>query len=383
MMILSIAANLLFLMVMGLLLVFQKSTLKHLLLQHFTDHREKFSQQQVIQSETLQSSLRDHLKMIQGQLVQTLNMSSENLNKRVDDLTQETKTHLKNISEQVEKRLSEGFEKTTATFGDVLKRLALIDQAQEKITELSKNIVGLEDILNDKRSRGAFGEIQLATLVQNVLPQTHYAFQHGFSNHRRADCALFMPAPTGTIAIDSKFPLENYQKMTNIQLADSDRKLAEQQFKIDVRKHIIDISSKYIISGETAEGAIMFIPAEAIFSEIHSNYPELVLFAQNKKVWLTSPTTMMAILTTAHAVLKDAATREQVHLIQKHLALLGEDFKRFQKRMDNLSKHITKVHDDVGEIHTSANKITKRFDKIDQVELEYDTKPALKSEAGE
>jgi DNA recombination protein RmuC len=284
-------------------------------------------------------------------------------------LTHTTDERLKEISGQVEQRLAAGFEKTTATFTDIIKRLALIDEAQKKITELSTNVMSLQEILADKRSRGAFGEVQLTALLRNVLPEAHFAVQHSLENGKRADCILFLPEPTGNIVIDAKFPLENYRRMLDKHITELDRRAAEQQFRIDIRKHIQDIAEKYIIPGVTADGAMMFIPAEAIFAEIHANYPDLVEESQRARVWLVSPTTMMAILTTARAVLKDAATRKQVNIIQEHLRFLAKDFDRFQKRMDNLAKHIVQAHDDVKDVQISAEKITNRFGKIEKVEI--------------
>lgn len=295
---------------------------------------------------------------------------SNDLGKRVDHLTQTTDLRLKEINQQVEKRLADGFEKTNQTFNDVIKRLALIDAAQKKITELSNNVVNLQEILTDRRSRGAFGEVQLTALIRNVMPESSFSLQHTLSNGKRVDCILFLPEPTGNITIDAKFPLENFKVLIDSSSTELEKKNAEQLFKMDIRKHIQDISEKYIIPGETADGAIMFIPAEAVFAEIHARYFDLVETAHRAKVWLVSPTTMMAILTTSRAVLKDAATRQQLHIIQKHLHLLATDFERFQKRMDNLARHIEQAHTDVNEVHTSAKKITQRFQQIEKVELE-------------
>ena len=266
--------------------------------------------------------------------------------------------------------MSDGFEKTTQTFTDVIKRLAMIDAAQQKITELSTNVVSLQEILNDKRSRGAFGEVQLASLIRNVLPEKHFAFQYSFKNNARADCVLFLPEPTGNIAIDAKFPLENYRLLSDNTLSDSERNQAKTKFKIDIRKHIQDIAEKYIIPGETTDGAVMFIPAEAIFAEIHAQHQDLVDASHKAKVWMVSPTTMMAILTTARAVLKDTATRAQLNIIQEHLARLATDFSRFQERMDGVAKHIAKAHSEVDQVHISAKKISSRFGQIEKVELD-------------
>jgi DNA recombination protein RmuC len=303
------------------------------------------------------------------ELAKTLAQSSEQMSKRIDGLTQATDNRLQEISGQVEKRLAEGFEKTTKTFSDILQRLALIDDAQKKITELSTNVVSLQEVLNDKRSRGAFGEVQLNSLIRNVLPEQSFKLQHTLSNGKIADCVLFLPKPTGNVVVDSKFPLENYRKMVDFETHEVERKSAMRQFKMDIKKHINDISDKYLIDNETADGAIMFIPAEAIFAEIHGHQSDLVEYANKKRVWLTSPTTLMAILTTARSVLKDEATRQQIHIIQAHLSDLAQDFNRFKARFANLARHIDQAATDVKQIHTSADKISNRFEKIEQVDL--------------
>ncbi|MES2141965.1 MAG: DNA recombination protein RmuC [Pseudomonadota bacterium] len=317
-------------------------------------YRQQFDQHQL-----------GNLKLLQDSIQQGL----QSINQRMDKLTENTQEKLQGISGQVEKRLFDGFAQTTATFTDVIKRLALIDEAQKRITELSNNVVSLQHILVDKRSRGVFGEVQLNDLIKNVLPAAHFSLQHTLSNGKRVDCLLLLPPPTGSIAIDAKFPLEGFKKLTDQNLPKSEQRAATAQFRKDIRHHIQSVSSKYIISGETSEGALLFIPAEAIFAEIHAHYYDLVEEAHRQHVWLVSPTTMMAILTTARAVLKDAATHEQIHLIQEHLTVLAQDFSRFRKRMDNLSDHIQQAHTDIQEAKTSADKITSRFEKIEKVEL--------------
>ncbi len=359
----------------------QQSTLslfKEDLLGNLQRTQQLNQQAQLDLRDKLIEELRQTVRLMREEITNTLTNNSKDMVERMNNLTQSTDERLKSISGQVEKRLNEGFEKTTQTFNDVLKRLALIDDAQKKITELSSNVVSLQQVLADKRSRGAFGEVQLNSLVQNVLPESHYQIQATLSNGKIADCLLKLPEPTGHLAIDAKFPLESYQKMTDFERSELERQSAAKQFKQDVKKHINDIAEKYIIQNETASGAMMFIPAEAIFAEIHGHFPELVELAHKAKVWMVSPTTMMAILTTASAVIKDEATRKQVHIIQEHLGALSEDFGRFKTRMDNLSKHIGQVSKDVKEIHTSADKITKRFVKIEKVELlEADDKPQV------
>lgn len=331
---------------------------------------EKITKEQLTTQTLVNDSIQKHMRDVREQIGHSFTNHANSLTKHLQSLTTEIRSHLHALTEQVNNRLSEGFEKTSTTFIDIVKRLAIIDEAQKKITELSEHVVSLQDILVDKKARGAFGEVQLASLIANVLPTTNYSLQYTLSNQKRADCILFLPEPTGNIVIDAKFPLENYQKLINTPQQSIERKSHAQQLRQDLQKHIKDIAEKYIIPNETADSAVMFIPAESIFAEIHSNYPEIIALSQKLKVWLVSPSTLMAVLTTARAVLKDDATRKQVHIIQKHLQSLAEDFKRFEKRMDKLSKHIDLAHQDVNDVNTSAKKITQRFHKIESVQIE-------------
>ncbi len=351
-------------------LVASFSELREELRQILADHNTKFEQRQNEAIKSLLESLQSGMTNIQKQVGEYLTRNSDEIGKKMVGLTEKTDQRLKEISGQVEKRLADGFEKTNATFADVLKRLALIDEAQKKITELSTNVVGLQEILADKSSRGAFGEVQLHSLVRNILAEADYQLQYTLPNDKIADCVLFLPEPTGMLAIDSKFPLEAYRRMTDIDASEIERKAAEKQFKRDIQKHIKDISSKYILPGTTSDGAVMFIPAEAVFAEIQAHHSDLVDKAHAARVWMVSPTTLWAIVNTARAVIKDAATREQVHIIQEHLRYLAEDFDRFQNRMDKLAVHIKQAHDDVDNVNKSAKKISSRFEKIERVELE-------------
>lgn len=292
----------------------------------------------------------------------TLSLSIESLSKAVDN-------RLEQIGGKVSERLDEGFKKTNQTFVDVMARLATIDEAQKKIDGLTTNVVSLQELLGDKRSRGAFGEVQLEALVRNVLPVNSYAMQHTFENGTRADCALFLPEPTGTVAVDSKFPLENYHRMFDSKLPEAEQLLAEKQFKLDVKKHVDDIAKKYIISNVTSDGAVMFIPAEAVFAELHAYHQDVIEYAMNKRVWVVSPTTLMAVLNTARAVLKDVETRKQVHVIKEELAKLSKDFGRFDQRMKKLADNIRQAHENAQDVHISSQKITQRFAKIERVEL--------------
>lgn len=341
----------------------------HQISEQLSTHKQQFDQNQHKAIDQLVDHLNKTSLTNRQELASTLAQSSDQMAKRIDELTTSTDKRLQDISDQVEKRLADGFDKTTKTFNDIVQRLALIDDAQKKITELSTNVVSLQQVLADKRSRGAFGEVQLNALIRNVMPEQHFSLQHTLSNGKIADCVLFLPAPTGNVVIDSKFPLESYRKMSDIEQGPLERKAAGRQFKVDIKKHINDISDKYLIEKETSAGALMFIPAEAIFAEIHAHHGDLVDYANKKRVWIASPTTLMAILTTARSVLKDEATRQQVHIIQEHLSELGQDFNRFKTRFSNLAKHIDQAATDVKQIHTTAHKISTRFEKIEQVEL--------------
>lgn len=331
--------------------------------------RSKFDKNQLENLKHIIDSLQKGTSEIRNQISEVLKNNTQILDARLHKLTDDTNTRLNEINNRVEKRLAESFEKTTATFTDVVKRLALIDEAQKNITKLSGDVVSLKEILADKRSRGAFGEVQLESLIRNVLAEKTFAFQHTLSNSKRADCVLFLPEPTGNIVIDAKFPLENFQRLADFNLPESERLQAQKQFRNDIYKHIHDIAEKYIIEGETSTGAIMFIPAEAIFAEIHAHHPDIVETSHRANVWMVSPTTMMAVLTTVKAVLKDAATRQQAHLIREHLLRLKDEFERFQERMTKLAQHVKQAHDDIQDVHTTSKKITNQFSKIEKVEL--------------
>jgi DNA recombination protein RmuC len=331
---------------------------------------EVIEQKQRLLSDSLREGLGENQKRIADSVQLSLKNTTDTLNQRFAELSQMAERRLDTISGKVDERLSQGFEKTQKVFADVLTRLAVIDKAQERIAELSENVVSLQDVLADKRARGAFGEIQLHQLVRQALPDSAYELQATLSNGRRADCLLKLPEPVGNMVIDAKFPLENYQASVDPERPESERRQATSQFKQDVRKHILDIAERYILPGETTDAAMMFMPSEAIFAELHARHPDLVALAHQRHVWMASPTTMMAILTTIASALKDAETREQVHIIQQHLAELAKDFERFGQRFDKLATHIRQANEDTQQIHVSAKKISQRFSRIEQVDLE-------------
>ena len=319
--------------------------------------------------EKLHITLAEQGKAEQELIQSTMRNATLQLTASIETLTKSVDGRLEQIGGKVSERLDEGFKKTNQTFMDVMARLATIDEAQKKIDGLTTNVVSLQELLGDKRSRGAFGEVQLEALVRNVLPVNSFAMQYTFENGTRADCALFLPEPTGTVAVDSKFPLENYHRMLDNKLTEAEKLLAEKQFKLDVKKHVDDIANKYIISNVTSDGAVMFIPAEAVFAELHAYHADVIEYAMNKRVWVVSPTTLMAVLNTARAVLKDVETRKQVHVIKEELGKLSKDFGRFDLRMKKLADNIRQAHENAQDVHISSQKITQRFAQIERVEL--------------
>lgn len=319
--------------------------------------------------EKLHTTLAEQGKSQQSIVNDTMLKATTTLTQSIESLSKVVDARLEEIGGKVSERLEEGFKKTNETFVSVMQRLATIDEAQKKIDGLSTNMVSLQELLGDKKSRGAYGEVQLEGLIRNVLPEQSFKMQHSFENGTRVDCALFLPEPTGTVAVDSKFPLENYHRMFDTDLSGVEQAAAGKQFKVDVKRHVDDIATKYIIPNETSDGAVMFIPAEAVFAEIHAYHPDVVDYAMNKRVWVVSPTTLMAVLNTARAVLKDVEMRKQVHIIKDELGKLGKDFSRFDVRMKKLADHIRQANDDAQDVHTSSQKISKTFARIERVEL--------------
>ena len=297
---------------------------------------------------------------------------SNNLKKDFESLNDRMEQRLILINEKVNARLDENFEKTNKTFTNVLERLSKIDEAQKKIDSLSTEIVSLQSVLTDKKTRGIFGEVNLNYILTSIFGEKNdriYEIQYKLPNGYIADSILHAPEPLGNICIDSKFPLENYEKMTNKNLSKEERDMATKLFKIDVKKHIEAISSKYIIAGVTANQAILFLPAEAIFAEINAYHPDLLKEAYNKHVWITSPTTLMSTLTTLAMIIKNMERDKYAKVIQVELNKLAIDFQRYKERWDKLSRSIDTVSKDVKDIHVTTEKITKRFDSINQVEI--------------
>lgn len=298
---------------------------------------------------------------------------SKNLTDDFDKLNDKIEKRLDNINNKVNERLDVNFEKTNKTFNNVIERLSKIDEAQKKIDTLSTDIVSLQAILTDKKSRGTFGEVNLKHILSSVFGENNeliYKMQYTFSGGTIADAVLFAPEPLGTIVIDSKFPLENYQNMVDKNISKSEREGYEKLFKNDMKKHINDISEKYILHGETADQAIMFLPAEAIFAELNAYHSDIIEYAYKKKVWVVSPTTLISTLTVIQMVLKNIERDKYTSVIHDELNKLGLEFGRYRDRWDKLSRSIQSVNKDVEQLNVTSDKIAKRFDSISGVELD-------------
>ncbi len=277
-----------------------------------------------------------------------------------------------NINKKVHERIDQNFEKTNKTFNDVITRLSKIDEAQKKIDNLSTDILSLESVLTDKKTRGIFGEVNLNNILANVFGDKNdklYKLQYHLPNDTIADSVIFAPNPLGLIAIDSKFPLENYRIMVDKSASEMERNVAYKQFKADVKKHIDAISSKYIIPNVTSDSAMMFIPAEAIFAEINAYHTDLIDYAYKRRVWLVSPTTLISTLTMILMVIQNMERDKYANIIHEELNKLGLEFGRFKDRFDKLSRSIQTVNKDVENFQVTTDKIKKRFDSINNVEV--------------
>lgn len=321
--------------------------------------------------QTLEINTMKELQSFKDDLNKSLHSDFEHLNEQVEK-------RLLAVNEQVNLRLDQNFEKTNKTFTNVIERLSKIDEAQKKIDILSSDIISLQSILTDKKTRGIYGEVHLKHLMSNIFGEkndTIYRLQYPLPNGTIVDCILFAPSPLGTIGIDSKFPLEHYQKMVDRKLSKEERLIAEKQFKLDVKKHIDAIADKYIIEGVTSRQAIMFLPAEAIFAEINAYHQDLVDYAYRRRVFITSPTTLISTLTVIQMIIKNMEKDKYTSIIHEELNKLGLEFARYRERWDKLSKSIQIVNKDVENVSITTDKISKKFTSINQVDIK-----ALKEE---
>lgn len=297
---------------------------------------------------------------------------SHSLNEDFSKLNEQVERRLLAVNEKVNERLDQNFEKTNKTFMNVIERLSKIDEAQKKIETLSTDIVSLQSILTDKKTRGIFGEVNLKHILSSVFGEKNdsiYRLQYTLSTGVIADCVLFAPEPLGTIAIDSKFPLEHYQMMVDKKLSVEMRENYEKMFKQDMKKHIDAISNKYIIPGETSDQAILFLPAEAIFAEVNAYHSDIIEYAYKKRVWITSPTTLISTLTVIEMIIKNMERDKYTSVIHEELNKLGLEFARYRERWDKLARSIQTVNKDVENVSITTEKISKKFDSINKVEV--------------
>jgi len=307
------------------------------------------------------SQLAESQAASQAQLAERMQAQERALARAVEE-------RLAALAKRMDDGLQQASHRQATTMHDLRERLAVIDAAQKNITELSAQVVSLQDILSNKQARGAFGEIQLADIVTAMLPPSAYRFQAALGDGRRVDCLLELPNPPGSIAVDAKFPLESYHLLRNAR-GEAERLAAARAFSAAILKHVRDIGEKYIVPGETAESALMFLPSEAIYAELHANFPDVVEKSFRAKVWIVSPTTLMATLNTVRAVLKDARMREQAGLIQKEVRTLLDDITRLDERVAALDKHFGQASEDIRQIRISTDKVSKRADRIEAVQL--------------
>ncbi|QIK70886.1 DNA recombination protein RmuC [Erysipelothrix sp. HDW6C] len=304
-------------------------------------------------------------------LIQFQDKLGSSMELQFDRLQATVERRLAMMDQKVTENLEEGFKKTNATFTNIVERLSKIDEAQKKIDALSVEIVSLQDVLTDKKTRGTFGEVQLSQIMAAIFGDRNdkiYQMQYTFQTGVRSDAVLFAPEPLGTIAIDSKFPLENYRRMMDKDISDIERAQAERTFVSDCKKHIDAIADKYIIPGVTSDQAIMFIPAEAIFATINAYHQDIIDYSQKRRVWLASPTTLMSTLTTIQTILVNLEREKYASVIHQELRLLSSEFDRYRERWEGLSRRMEGVNEEFRKINITTEKITKRFDAIANVE---------------
>ena len=314
------------------------------------------------------AALKGQLDTLNQAAVANQSQMQEQMRRQEAELSKRLEEALASMGDRVSKSLASQTQSTHDNLKSLSERLAVIDAANQQITSLTTQVTSLQNILSNKTERGAFGEVQLENLVRTVLPPNAYDFQHQLSNNRRADCVLRLPNPPGDIMIDAKFPLEAWHKLQNA-TTENERNAAYKALGVAVKGHVRDIAEKYIIPGETAESACMFLPSEAVYAELHANLPQIIEESYRLRVWIVSPTTMMATLNTVRAILRDARMREQTALIQAEIIKLIDDVVRLDRRVEQLDKHFGHAQKDIVDIRTSTGKITKRGEKIGEFDV--------------
>ena len=323
-----------------------------------------------------ESNITERLGKLETNMIKEVSEFKGDINKDLNEnfikVNDKLEERLRLINDAVNERLDQNFEKTNKTFNSILERISKIDEAQKKIDSLSNDIVSLQGVLTDKKTRGIFGEVNLQNIMSNVFGDNSrvYKMQEKMPNGTIVDCALYAPEPLGLVGIDSKFPLENYRNMVDRNNDIKAREESVKLFKLDMKKHIDAIADKYIIPGVTSDQAILFLPAEAIFAELNAYHTDIIDYAYKRRVWITSPTTLMSTLTTIQVIMKNIERDKYASIIHNELKLLDIEFKRYKDRWDKLAHNIDNVSKDVKDIYTTTDKISKRFDSINQVEVE-------------
>lgn len=332
--------------------------------------------QMVSAQERSQENLSGQLRMLNEQQSTASAAMTTAVQESSERLTRSMNERLEAVQERMGKSLQQSSKETAESVTKLTERLSVIDQAQENITKLSTEVVGLQHILDDKQARGAFGEVQLEAIVEDALPPTAYEFQSVLSNGKRADCLIKLPNPPGSVVVDAKFPLTAYRNMLNSG-DDSERSTYAKQLGMDVKKHVRDISERYIIPGETADSALMFLPSEAVYAELHAHHPAIIEASYKARVYIVSPTTMMATLTTVRAILRDVEMRKQAGVIQKEVGTMLTDVGRLSDRVSNLRKHFDQANRDIDQIEMSAGKVQTRGTRIHELDLGESDQEAL------
>lgn len=323
-----------------------------------------------------ESNITERLGKLETNMIKEVSEFKGDINKDLNEnfikVNDKLEERLRLINDAVNERLDQNFEKTNKTFNSILERISKIDEAQKKIDSLSNDIVSLQGVLTDKKTRGIFGEVNLQNIMSNVFGDNSrvYKMQEKMPNGTIVDCALYAPEPLGLVGIDSKFPLENYRNMVDRNNDIKTREESVKLFKLDMKKHIDAIADKYIIPGVTSDQAILFLPAEAIFAELNAYHTDIIDYTYKRRVWITSPTTLMSTLTTIQVIMKNIERDKYASIIHNELKLLDIEFKRYKDRWDKLAHNIDNVSKDVKDIYTTTDKISKRFDSINQVEVE-------------
>ena len=293
---------------------------------------------------------------------------SDALSKQQETLNKGLESSLANLSDRLNVRLTDQTAQTTKELSEMHKRLAVIDAAQKNILELTQQVSGLQNILSNKQARGSFGEVQLESIIKDILSENSYSFQHTLSNGKRVDCLVKMPGPPGNICIDSKFPLEAWRSFIESENQD-ERSDALKRLKIDTEKHIKDISEKYILAGETADTAVMFLPSESVYAGINVHLPNSITLGRHKRVFMAGPDNLMLLLHTVRAVLRDASMSEMAGAVQSEVSKMMDDVGRLDDRVSKLINHFTQAQSDLNAIQISSRKITSRGQKIEEIEV--------------